>query len=250
MSSSNPGLSVQLYTVREALAADLGGTLQRIADIGFRDVEPFGFVDKADAYVEGLAAAGLSAPSAHASLVGSDYAAAMAAASAIGVQTLIDPFIDPARWAARGDVEAIARELNEIASAAADQGLTVGYHNHWFELENPIDGVTPLEVLAGALDDRVVLEVDTYWAEVGGASAPDLLRRLGDRVQLIHVKDGPATRENKDQTAVGAGTLDIAAILAAAPQARRVVELDDFTGDVFDAVRDSYAWMQSNGGSE
>ncbi|WP_029137687.1 sugar phosphate isomerase/epimerase family protein [Nakamurella lactea] len=244
-----PGLSVQLYTVRAALAADLPGTLQRIADIGFRDVEPFGFVDQADAYLEGLAAAGLSAPSAHAALIGQDTAAAFAAAKRLGVQTLIDPMVDRALWTRREDVEQTARQLNEIAAAAAAHGLTVGYHNHWWETENRIDGATALEVLAGMLDDAVVLEVDTYWADVGGASAPELLRRLGDRVALIHVKDGPATQQNIDQTAVGSGTLDIPAILAAAPQARRVVELDDFAGDVFDAVRDSYAWMGANGGA-
>ncbi|MDQ6657155.1 MAG: sugar phosphate isomerase/epimerase, partial [Actinomycetota bacterium] len=129
---------------------------------------------------------------------------------------------------------------------AAEHGVVVGYHNHWWETENSIDGVPAIEVFAAELDDAVVLEVDTYWAEVGGVSAPELLSRLGDRVQLIHVKDGPATQRNEDQTAVGSGTLDIATILAAAPRARRVVELDDFTGDVFDAVRDSYAWMTAN----
>lgn len=243
---SNSDLSVQLYTVREALAADLPGTLRRIADIGFTAVEPFGFVDLADQYAELLPATGLSAPSAHAGLVGKDVDAVFAAATKVGVQTVIDPHIDRTLWTTREDITASAAALNIVAKSAAEHGLVIGYHNHWWETENSIDGVPAIEVFAEALDDAVVLEVDTYWAEVGGVSAPELLGRLGDRVQLIHVKDGPATRRNEDQTAVGSGTLNIAAILAAAPQARRVVELDDFTGDVFDAVRDSYAWMTAN----
>lgn len=245
---SKPALSVQLYTVRESLSADLPGTLQLIAEIGFTAVELYGFTDLADRYAELLPANGLSAPSAHAALLDADVQVTFAAATKIGVRTVIEPHIDRKRWTSRADVVDSARQLNDIALAAADHDLTIGYHNHWWETENRIDGVPAIEVFADALDDAVVLEIDTYWAEVGGVSAPDLLGRLGDRVALIHVKDGPATQRNEDQTAVGDGSLDIPAILGAAPRARRVVELDDFSGDVFDAVRDSFGWMTANDG--
>src|SRR3954452_16929121 len=100
-------LSIQLYTVREHLAADLPGTLRRIADIGFRQVELFNFVDNADRYVDALAAAGLTAPSAHARLVGEDAIRIFEAARTIGVKTVIDPHIDESRWSTREDVETI-----------------------------------------------------------------------------------------------------------------------------------------------
>ena len=51
-------ISVQLYTVRDAIAADLPGTLRRLADIGFTQVEPWGFVERVDEYAEALPAAG------------------------------------------------------------------------------------------------------------------------------------------------------------------------------------------------
>ena len=90
----------------------------------------------------------------------------------------------------------------------------------------------------------MVLEVDTFWAEVGGEPAPALLRRLGERVQLLHVKDGPRVRDTSRQTAVGSGSLPIADILAAAPHAVRVIELDAYgAGDVFDALADSWRFM-------
>jgi sugar phosphate isomerase/epimerase len=240
-------LSVQLYTVRDALAADLPGTLRRVADLGYRNVELFGFVELADQYSEVLPSVGLSAPSAHARLIGEDIAAIFAAAQKVGIATVIDPHIDRTLWNDRSDVEKQAALLNEIAKTGEDHGLRIGYHNHWWETESRFDGTTGLEIFADALDPAVVLEVDTYWAEVGGASAIDLLGRLGDRVQLIHVKDGAVTQENEDQTAVGSGTLDVLGILAAAPQALRVVELDGFKGDVFDALRDSFSYLTSNG---
>jgi len=240
---SDSPLSVQLYTVRDALAADLPGTLKRVAELGYTEVELFGFVELADHYSRLLPDAGLSAPSAHARLIGNDTASIFAAAMKIGVSTVIDPHIDRELWKERGDIEKQAALLNAIAASGAEHGLTIGYHNHWWETENRFDGTTGLEIFADALDPAVILEVDTYWIEVGGVSAIELLGRLGDRVRFIHVKDGAVTRDEEDQTAVGSGVLDIPGILAAAPQAQSVVELDAFRGDVFDALRDSFAYL-------
>ena len=237
-------LSVQLYTVRNAIASDLPDALRRVAAIGFTEVELFGYVDRVDDYRTALADAGLTAPSGHARLLGQDVDAILQASAALGVHTVIDPHIDDARWTNRGDIEWIASELSSIAERAADRGLAIGYHNHAFELENRIDGVSALEIFANALTDAVVLELDTYWCEVGGEPAAALLERLGDRVQFLHVKDGPKTKNDKEQTAVGSGSMPVQAILDAAPQAQRVVELDDHDGDVFQALTDSYSFLQ------
>jgi sugar phosphate isomerase/epimerase len=244
---SRSQLSVQIYTVREDLARDLPGTLRRVADLGYRNVELFGFVDLADQYSELLPAVGLAAPSAHARLVGQDIDVIFAAARKIGVTSVIDPSIDRTLWTTKEDIARSAASLNEIAKRAADLGLTIGYHNHWWETENRIGGTTALEVFADHLDAEVFLEVDTYWAEVGGVSAADLLAVLGERVQLIHVKDGPVTRDDQHQVAVGSGDIDVLGILAASPQALRVVELDGCDGDVFDALADSLAYLTANG---
>jgi len=239
---SHPGLSLQLYTVRDAVAADLPGTLRRIAAIGFRDIEPWGFAPREAEFAAAFAETGLSAPSAHAPVIASDDPAALfASARRLGVQTLIDPHYPGDQWSTREAVEAIAAKLNELAKVGADAGVAFGYHNHWFELEPRLDGVPALEVLADLLDDDVVLEVDTYWAQVGGVDPVGLLQRLGERVRFIHVKDGPPSRDPADQVAVGDGGMDIAGILAAAPQARRVAELDDTRGDIWTAVERSYA---------
>ena len=110
-------------------------------------------------------------------------------------------------------------------------------------LESTIDGVTALEYFASKLAPEAVLEVDTYWVAVGGHDPVALLPKLGDRVVALHIKDGPGTTETKDQVAVGQGSLPIADIIAAAPNALRVIELDDSRGDRFQAVADSYAFL-------
>lgn len=244
---STAPVSVQLYTVREALAADPTATFAHLAEIGFRSVELFGFVDRAEQFVELLAGSGLDAPSGHASLVDQDVVPVFEAARALGMTTVIDPFTDPARWTTGDDIAAIAAELNRVAAIGADLGITVGYHNHQFELEAEVDGTTGLEVLADLLDPSVVLELDTYWAAVGGADPVALLGRLGDRVQLIHVKDGDISMNTRNQAAAGEGRMPVLDILAAAPTARRVVEFDDFDGDMFEAVARSAAYLVSNG---
>jgi sugar phosphate isomerase/epimerase len=240
-------LSVQLYTVRELLREDVRGTLGRIADIGFEQVEPFSFVSFGDELAEGLREAGLAAPTTHEHLVGVEVEPIFEAARALGIQTVIDPHIADERWTSADSVATVADDLNALAKVAAGYGLTVGYHNHSHELRHTFDGVTALEFLADRLDDAVVLEVDTYWVAAAGVDPVPLLVKFGDRVQAIHVKDGPGSMEPLDQVAVGKGSLPIRDIVEAAPQALRVIELDDSRGDRFQAVADSYAFLTKEG---
>ena len=240
-----PQLSVQLYTVREAMQDDLAGTLARIAEIGFDQVEPYNF----PAFPElgaALKAASLTAPTTHAHFVGipdDELAALFEAARELGIKRVIDPHVPTERWQDGNSVAEIAAQLNAAAAIAAQHGVSIGYHNHAHELESIIDGRTALEVFADSLSPEVKLEVDTYWAFVGGQDPVALLKRLGDRVVAIHVKDGAGTAETKDQTAVGAGTLPIREIIEAAPSALRVIELDDSREDRFQAIADSFAYL-------
>jgi sugar phosphate isomerase/epimerase len=230
-------LSVQLYTVREALAEDFDGTLGKLASFGFTQVEPFALLNFADELRDGLAQNGLIAPTTHVHLLGEDQDAVCALAAELGIQTVIEPYVDPARWQTETGVSEVASELNAAAIKAADYGLQVGYHNHHFELESMIDGVHALEVLAAQLAPEVVLEVDTYWAYAGGADVPALLTRLGDRVVALHLKDGDGTLDTSKQVPLGSGVLPVWDIVDAAPEALRVVELDDSETDLLEAVR-------------
>lgn len=236
-------LSVQLYTVRDALAKDFDQTLGRIADIGFSQVEPFAFTTFVDELEVGLAKYGLSAPTTHVGLLAGDQDEIFAAAKRLGIQTVIEPAVREPHWQTEEDIAATAGQLNEAAQAAAEHGLRVGYHNHWWEIERDFDGRHGLEVLAGHLAPEVILEVDTYWAVVGGADVPALLDRLGDRVVALHIKDGDGSRDTKKQVPLGTGTIPIWSFVAAKPEALQVVELDDSEVDMMEAVAQSYAFI-------
>ncbi|MEP6481361.1 MAG: sugar phosphate isomerase/epimerase [Rhodoglobus sp.] len=244
--STSP-LSVQLYTIRDAMAVDPAAALERLAGLGFTTVEPFGLVEFADTYAELLPRFGLKPSSAHAALIDKDLVAVVEAARKVGVTTLIHPFTEAELWSNSDAVVELADKLNAVAAILADEGITVGYHNHWWELESHLDGTTGLDAFADNLDPAIVLEVDTYWAQVGGQLAVELLGRLGDRVRFIHVKDGDISLDNQRQSAVGSGRMPVLEILAAAPQAVRIVELDEFNGDVFDALADSVTFLLAHG---
>ena len=234
---TSPDLSVQLYTVRSALAADPDATLARLAGLGFRLVEPFALLEQRDALREGFRQHGLSAPTTHADVLGPDRDAVFAAAGELGIETVIQAWTEPARWATLEGIAATASALGEAARVAADLGLRVGYHNHEFELATTIDGRHALEIFADRLDPTVVLEVDTWWADIGGADVPALLDRLGGRVVALHLKDGDGSGGGHVQVPLGQGVLPVREIVAAAPTALRVLELDDTAGDLFEAIR-------------
>jgi sugar phosphate isomerase/epimerase len=237
-------LSIQLYTLRDQIAADRDGSLARLAEIGYRSVEaydptadPAGFRKKVDEL-------GISVSSTHAyALFDKEAGEVFDAVATIGTDLVIIPGgIAHEEFTTLEGLQRTADLLNGFAVKAAEHGMRMGYHNHWWELEPRFDGRPALEVFAGLLAPEVFLEVDTYWAAVGGADVPELLRTLGDRVLALHVKDGPGVRD-EPHTAVGKGTIDVPSILAAAPDAQRIVELDTCATDIFEAVAESHAYL-------
>ena len=260
--------SVQLYTVRDAISADLPAAIARVAEIGYTKVEPYAFVERADEYASAFVASGLTAPSGHAPVIDGDGASAIwDAANTLGIGTVIDPFIPSDRWQTADDAARLAERVNELAAAASDNGLKFGYHNHNWEFSNHVDGRSIFELFVEQLSPDVVLEVDTFWSTVGGADTPAFLTSLGDRVQFLHIKDGtvagdiatslPSSESAlnvpdalaaafENQVPAGQGDVDVRAVLSAAPHAVRVVEFDGYKGDVFEGIADSLAWLSEN----
>jgi sugar phosphate isomerase/epimerase len=246
MPTSNPP-AVQLYSVREQLPGDRKGVLKRIAAAGYGAVEAVNVLSDTDGLRADLDEAGLTVCSVHAIPASEQAAEVLTAAKTLGASTVIVPYLPPARFATAESVADVARELNEMATRAADAGLRLGYHNHDFELSSIVGGRPALEVLTSSLDVGVLLEVDTYWAAVGGQDVPELLARLGDRVRFLHIKDGPITKDDP-MTAVGAGRMPVAEILAAAPSAEwHIVELDRCATDMLSAVEQSLRWLAERG---
>ncbi|MEE2570795.1 sugar phosphate isomerase/epimerase [Pseudarthrobacter sp. J64] len=240
--------SLQLYTVRDSIEADLPGTIRKVADLGFTLVEPYNFVARAEELAAALTATGLSAPSAHAPLLSGDQDQILRAARQLGIGTVIDPYLPAEHWQTAEDIQDTAARLNAAAQKGAEYGIRVGYHNHQWELESLVEGRTALEYLADHLDPVVVLEVDTYWVAVGGQDPVDILAKLGDRVKFIHIKDGPLTTDTKAQLPAGQGKIAVRDVIGAARSLEvGVVEFDDYNGDIFDGIAQSLAFLNASG---
>jgi sugar phosphate isomerase/epimerase len=250
VTSSPPAL--QLYTVREQMTADnRGAVLAQVAALGYGAVEPVNILNDPDGLRADLDEVGLRACSVHAVPAGEQAEAVVRATRTLGADTVIVPFLPSQRFADAGSVAEVARELNEMAARIGGDGLRLGYHNHDFELSSLVGGRPALEVLADQLDDSVLLELDTYWAAVGGQDVAALLRRLGDRVGYLHVKDGPIVNRDDYMTAVGSGRMPVAEILAASSSPQwHIVELDRCATDMMTAVGDSLKWLISQGLAE
>lgn len=238
--------SIQLYTLRQAMQNDLAGTIGRVAEIGFRHVEPYNFVATAGELGRALAEHRLTAPTGHAPLLSTDQDEVFAAATQLGIGTVIDPYLPVEHWQDAETIRVTAAALNAAARKGAEHGIRVGYHNHAWELESRIHGTTALEYFARLLDPDVVLEIDAYWAAVGGQDPVALVDRLGERVRFIHIKDGPADANTKAQQPAGQGAIPVLDVLAAAESLELgVVEFDDYAGDIFSGVSESLAYLNA-----
>jgi sugar phosphate isomerase/epimerase len=238
--------SVQLYTVRKELEEDLPGTIAKLAEIGFDQVEPYDFVATAKSLEHALKENGLTAPSGHAPLLTADQDEIFAAAKGLGIGTVIEPLVPAEYWQSAQDIQSTARKLNEAATKGAIYGIRVGYHNHWWELESTIEGGSALEYFASLLNPELVLEVDTYWAAVGGQDPAELLRRLADRVRFIHIKDGPISNDAAAQQPAGQGKVNVWDVIDAAQSLEvGIVEFDEYGGDIFEGVKQSLAYLNA-----
>ena len=240
-----PDVSVQLYSIRDAVAADLPAALARLAGIGLRHVEPFDLTGDPRGLRDALAASGLTAPTAHARLGdAAELDRILDAAATVGVQTVVHPYSPPEQWASREGIDAVAEDVARALDRAAGHGVRIGYHNHHWEPAGTVDGRTALEYFAEQVGPDVVLELDTYWAAVAGQDVPALLGRLGDRVRMLHLKDGPISTDNAEQLPLGAGAMPVPGILAAATAAElAVLEFDDYAGDLFEGIAAGYGYL-------
>jgi len=242
-----PAAAVQLWTVREL--DDFPGVLREISEIGYVAVEPFGLHGLRPASLRGLIDdLGLQVCSVHQPFPAGPEARRILDESAELGAPVLAWSLEPEEFASP---ELIARGVERVNSGAANArayGMRIAYHNHWAEFTNTFDGRSAYQVLLDYLDPDVLVELDMYWTQLGGADPARVVGELGDRVRFLHVKDGPADTPSAPMVPVGAGSLDIPAILLANPAvAWHIVELDRSEMGTMRALRESYRYLVGSG---
>ena len=249
MKPSPKPLAVQLYSLRQRGEKDLFGVLKDVAAFGYAGVEFAGLYGNSPAAVRKVVDdLGLKVCSAHVPVPTRENLNELVdTAKSLGYTRLIS-----GKWieafASVDAIKATAAEFRAGAEMLKPHGLRLGYHNHWVEVERH-DGRLGMEWFSEFAPD-VFSEMDIYWASHFGDADPAVaIRACIDRVELLHVKDGPLT-QGQPHTAVGDGKVDIAACIAAADPGRLewlIVELDECATDMTDAIKRSAQYLVKNG---
>ncbi len=242
-------IALQLYTIRDLLAQDFEGTIRKVSDMGYIGVETADMFGGSPASAAKLfRELGLTVTSAHGALpLGDQKQQMIDTMSALHCERLIVAWQPPEKYKSLDGIKNICDSLNEGAAVAKAHGLQLGYHNHWFEYER-LENRIPIDVMLEHLDSDVFLEVDVYWVQTGGQNPVEVVRRLGSRAPLLHVKDGPCQIE-APMTALGEGVVDIPGVVAAGAGSVEwlIVELDHCATDIMEAVRKSYQYLIGKG---
>jgi sugar phosphate isomerase/epimerase len=207
--------------------------LAELAEIGYKNVEPFGATYEgrtAQEFRALLQEYGLKAPTSHGSTNEATFASTLDYAKEIGQK-----YVGSGGFAAPGiardgsstyaDVIAVAETMNRLGEQSVKSGTGKLFgHNHQWEfttvVTDPATGEqkTAWEVIAENTDPRwVTFQLDVFWAADAGVDVVDLLERYGDRIELLHIKDGDLNGDLRGIPGdVGEGDIDWAPILQAA----------------------------------
>ena len=253
-------VGIQLYSVRDNLAADFEGTLRAVKNMGYDYVEFAGYYGgKSGQELKSLLdEIGLKSVSVHQGIDTflNEGQAAYDFCKAYGVKYIVIPWFDKNKLAGTPAWEETKAAFRKVAEGARANGMQVLYHNHDFEFEKVGDRYVydiMFEELKGVVDPQP----DTCRLNYGGVDPAKYIRKYGDRINVIHLKDFVCTKlaagpvyalidENgnaidkgsQEDTGfrlvpLGQGRNDFAAILEACDDIDDdlvIVEQDNFTG--------------------
>lgn len=232
--ADTPRVALQLYTLRRQAQQDLEVALDQAADAGYHEIEWFGGLwSRTTAELRQLLAdRNLSLAAAHVPLaeLEADPASVMETFRELDCEVLACPWLDEDQ---RGDggrehYLELGGRLDLLSYRFRAGGFRFAYHNHEFELLPFDDDADGLRALVSCRShDGWGLELDIYWAAFAGHDPAALIRELGDRVHILHLKDGllpgsPDGRDPGQATAerwfrpLGAGDVDVPGCVEAA----------------------------------
>ena len=232
-------LGFQLYSARNF--PPLSDVLPLLAQFGYRTVEGYGALYASldelslKTLKSDLDRNGLSMPTGHfgLDLLEREPAQALLIANTLGIEAMFCPYLLPDQrptdaqgWFAFG------KRLAEAGKRYQDAGYVFGWHNHDFEFMPLDDGSTPQEQIFAAAPD-LAWEADIAWVIRGGADPFDWVKRYGDRIRAVHVKDIAPAGENRDEDGwsdLGHGTVpwkDLLGALSSTPARHYILEHDN-----------------------
>ena len=234
---------LQLYSVRDITETDLRGALEKVAQLGYENVEFAGFFGHSGEEVaQWLKELGLRASGTHTGLgaLEEDFDGVVACHKALGCDLVIVPYADAKTTA---EADALIAHMKEMQAKLAAHGLQLGYHNHAHEFK-PIEG-GPSLMQRFLNDTTILLQLDTFWVYAAGEDAVQWMEDVHSRGRLpvIHIKDGFADGEG---VPLGRGTAPVKEVYAKACERNipMVVESETLTPSGLEEARVCIAFLQ------
>jgi len=261
-------IGLQLYTVRDAMAADPVAALAKVAKTGFTSVEGATYTGtelfygmRPGDFANVLKQNGLIMPSAHYRLgeelvngehqkgtIMNDWKKAVDDAAEAGVQYMVCAYLSQSERGNLDHYKNVANMLDIAGETCKGAGIQLCYHNHDFEFIQE-NGKYPYEILLDSTDKNLVkMEMDLYWVTKANQEPIALIDKHPGRFPLWHVKDMDKTPEKKF-TEVGNGTIDFKKIFTQAKKSGLkyfFVEQDVCPGDPFNSITQSISYIKKN----
>ncbi len=233
-------IAIQLYSVRDDMAADFEGTLKKVKALGYDGVEFAGLFGKSAAEIKKMCEEiGLVPISAHVPFV--DMMAnpdLLDVYAEIGCKYVVIPYLTEEYRPGNDKFNEVIEGAKVLGAKANSLGMKLCYHNHDFEFVK-VDGEYALDILYKEVPaDLLHTEIDTCWVNVGGENPAEYVRKYTGRAEIVHLKDfvgsksenmyaliGIDENEKKDTQGkfefrpVGSGVQNFPAILEAAKDA-------------------------------
>jgi sugar phosphate isomerase/epimerase len=236
-------VALQLYTVRDEIAKSFPETIKNVAKAGYKGVEFAGY-------------GGLSAIEMKKLLVDNNISAV---GSHVGFDALKNQFDETVGYMTNVGAEYItipglhgdmikdfestvntAHALNELALKVEKTGLSLSYHNHSHEFLNKFNDISIEEIFIKYAPD-LHIELDSGWSAVAGIDNRQFIRKLGKRLDLVHIKD---VNTEKTPVEIFTGTVDVRAVFEEAEALGvkwAIVEQDVMKAySAFDSIKVSY----------
>jgi len=254
-------LAIQLYTVREAISKNLEKALEKVAALGFKDLEIYGydgtfFGRNRNEFQSILNNTGLKVISSHhqTGVVGNgkgtllnNWEKSVEDLKFIGSKYMVCSYLVPEERTTE-NYKKLPELLNKSAEITQQSGIQFAYHNHDFELDK-LDGEQLIYdfVLDNTSPDLVKMELDLYWIKKAGFDPLDYFEKYPGRFPLWHVKD--MQKDTKNFAEVGNGTIDFKRIFEAREKAGLqywFVEQDSSEKDIFESLAMSKKYIDNN----
>ncbi|HEY4873971.1 MAG TPA: sugar phosphate isomerase/epimerase [Puia sp.] len=267
-------VGLQLFTLFGVIDNDVEGSLKKVADIGYKEIESafsqkggyYGMKPKEFATL--IKSLGLSWQSHH--TLGAPFKLPAGTKMPNGpdgkpmvippMKNLHDNAQEIVDSAAEGglpylvcaytptetldDIKSSIEVLNKTGELCKKAGITFAYHNHDFEFKE-VDGKIPYHLLLSETNaDIVKMELDLAWATKGGADPVELFTKHPGRFPLWHVKD--ISKDMQTIEPVGEGVIDFTRIFANAQTAgmKHFFVEHDMPKDAFASITTSFNNLQ------